>query len=188
MASEDNKIILYIDNSNIFRGCKKSGWRPSYRKVCDYIKENEGPLFDIHFFASEQEVPREKQSRFYRALQKDLGFSLHTFKLAHRKVTCPSCGKEEWIPTEKGVDVGLVTQLMKDLQNMNFDKAFVMSSDRDYLASLIEVKEAGRDINIIAWKWTLPQETIELCKEKNINMLFLEDYQEELEKPQGEVL
>lgn len=182
------KTVLYIDNSNIFRGCKKSGWRPSYKRVKEFLQDQEGRIWDIHFFASEQEVPREKQARFYRALKENLGFQLHTFRLAHRRVCCPSCGCEEWIPTEKGVDVGLVTQMMRDLRNDAFDTALVMSSDRDYLDAILEVSKAGRKVKIIAWKWTLPPETIDICREKNISVIFLEDCREQLEKPQGEVL
>ncbi len=188
MSASSGKIVLYIDNSNIFRGCKKSGWRPSYKKVTDYLEDAEGHIWDVHFFASEQDVPREKQSRFYKALQQDLGFQVHTYKLAHRKVICPKCGQEEWVPTEKGVDVGLVTQLMKDLRNDAFDTALVMSSDRDYLDAVLDVRDAGRKVKIIAWRWTLPQEVISLCRDRNVNLIFLEDYQEQFEKPQGDVL
>ncbi len=180
--------MLYIDNSNIFRGCKKSGWRPSYKRVRDFINGSDGQVWDVHFFASEQEVPREKQARFYRALRNDLGFQLHTFKLAHRKVSCPHCGKEEWIPTEKGVDVGLITQLFQDLRNEAFDTAYVMSSDRDYMQALLEVRAAGRKAGIIAWKWTMPAEALDLCRQRSIDLLFLEDHREQFEKPQGEVL
>jgi len=181
---------LYIDNSNIFRGCKKSGWRPSYRKIKDFLGEEEGEEcdFNVHFFASEQEVPREKQARFYRALRSDLGFSLHTFKLAHRRVNCPACGREEWIPTEKGVDVGLVTCLMSDLINGEFDVAFVMSSDRDYMDAIVQVKKNGKDIKIIAWKWTVTPDTVQVCRNNGIDLIFLEDHKDAFEKPQGDVL
>jgi len=182
------KTVLYIDNSNIFRGCKKAGWRPSYKRIKEFLEDEEGRIWDVHFFASEQEVPREKQARFYRALIHDLGFQLHTFKLTHRKVVCPKCGHEEWIPAEKGVDIGLATQLLRDLKNNVFDTALVMSSDRDYLDALMEIRNAGRKVKLIAWKWTLPQEVIKTCNKNNIGLVFLEDCRDKLEKPRGEVL
>ena len=182
------KTVLYIDNSNIFRGCKKSGWRPSYRKVREFLEEREGPIWDVHFFASDQEVPREKQARFYHALKDELGFQVHTFHLAHRKVTCKECGRKEWIPTEKGVDVGLVTQLLRDLRNDVFDTALIMSSDRDYFDAVLEVRQAGRKVKIIAWKWNLSPEAMKLFRDKNINLLFLDDWRDKLEKPHGKVL
>lgn len=182
------RIALYIDNSNIFRGCKKSGWRPSYKKVHQHLESLEGKIESVHFFASELEVPREKQARFYRSLRGELGFALHTYRLAHRKVNCPKCGNEEWVPTEKGVDVGLVTQLLSDLYNDAFDTALVMSSDRDYYDAIMEVGKAGRRVKIIAWKWTLPSDIISRYQENNIELLFLEDCREQVEKPQGDVL
>lgn len=183
-----NGNMLYIDNSNIFRGCKRSGWRPSYRKIREFLEGSEGPLNGIHFFASEQEVPREKQARFYTSLREELGFDLHTFRLAHRKVVCPGCGHEEWIPAEKGVDVGLVTQLFRDLRQDRFGTALVMSSDRDYLDALMEVTDSGRQAKIVAWRWTLAPESIQLCQRNNIGLIFLEDFRDQLEKPQGAVL
>jgi len=182
------RTILYIDNSNIFRGCKRSGWRPSYRKTREFLEATEGPIESVHFFASEQEVPREKQSRFYSSLKEDLGFSLHTFRLAHRKVSCPGCGHEEWIPAEKGVDVGLIIQLYKDLRANSFDTALVMSSDRDYLDAIIDIRDAGRKVKLVAWRWTLPPESIQLCQRNEVGLVFLEDFREQLEKPQGAVL
>ena len=182
------KTILYIDNSNIFRGCKRSGWRPSYRKIRDFLDATHGPLGEIHFFASEQEIPREKQSRFYASLKEELGFTLHTFRLAHRKVTCPGCGHEEWIPAEKGVDVGLITQLFHDLHHDSFETALVMSSDRDYLDAIMQIVDAGRQVKIVAWRWTLPPDAIQFCQRNNIGLVYLEDFREQLEKPQGAVL
>jgi uncharacterized LabA/DUF88 family protein len=182
------RISLYIDNSNIFRGCKRSGWRPSYRRVRDYLEEREGPIANVHFFASELEVPREKQARFYRSLRGELGFEVHTYRLAHRKVNCPNCGHEEWIPTEKGVDVGLATQILCDLINDAFDLALVMSSDRDYFDAILQVKRAGRGIKVIAWKWTLPGDTIVTCQQNQIQLYFLEDLRDQVEKAQGAVL
>ncbi|HUT52273.1 MAG TPA: NYN domain-containing protein [bacterium] len=182
------RISLYIDNSNIFRGCKKSGWRPSYRRVRNYLQELEGPITTVHFFASELDVPRDKQARFYRSLRGELGFLVHTYRLAHRKVNCPRCGHEEWVPTEKGVDVGLATQILCDLCNDAFDAALVMSSDRDYFDAIVQVRRAGRKVKVIAWKWTLPGDTINTYQENQIQLLFLEDIREQVEKPQGDVL
>jgi uncharacterized LabA/DUF88 family protein len=180
--------VLYIDNSNIFRGCKKSGWRPSYRRIKEFFETEEGQLWDVHFFASEHELPREKQVRFYQTLKNDIGFQVHTFRLANRKVICPHCGKEELVPAEKGVDVGLVTQLLRDLKNSAFDTAIIMSSDRDYLDAILEVRSSGRKVKILAWRWTLTADHIQLCKEKSVQFMFLEDFREHFEKPQGEVL
>lgn len=182
------KTILYIDNSNIFRGCKRSGWRPSYRKIREFLETTEGPIEAVHFFASEQEIPRDKQLHFYTSLKDELGFTLHTFRLARRKVSCPGCGREEWIPAEKGVDVGLITQLFKDLRGEKFDTALVMSSDRDYFDAIVDVVDAGRRVKLVVWRWTLTPESIQFCENNDIGLLFLEDHREQLEKPQGAVL
>jgi len=182
------RVALYIDNSNIFRGCKKSGWRPSYKKVRDYVAASEGPVEAVHFFASEQESPREKQARFYRALRNELGFTFHSHRLAQRKVTCPNCGHVEWVPAEKGVDVGLASQLLIDLIEDSFDTAMVMSSDRDYISAILKVAQVGKIVKIIAWKWTLPRYTIEACQSARVPVIFLESLRDRLEKPQGDVL
>lgn len=186
MAAE--KTVLYIDNSNIFRGCKKPGWRPSYKKVVEYLEREEGPIWEVHFFASEQESPREKQARFYGALRRDLGFVVHACPLVNRKVTCPNCGHVEWVPTEKGVDVCFITHLLRDLKNRAFDTALIMSSDRDYQEAILEVKNAGNRIKIITWRWTMRPEAVRTFRNKNVGFIFLEDHRAQFEKPEGHVL
>jgi uncharacterized LabA/DUF88 family protein len=182
------RTVLYIDNSNIFRGCKRSGWRPSYQRVREWLEHEEGPIVKVHFFASEQSVPREKQGRFYQALKSELGFQIHTYQLAHRKMKCGRCGHQEWVPAEKGVDVGLVTQLLKDLRNNVFETAVIMSGDRDYMDAILEVRNAGRKVELISWRWSLSKEILEMCQERNIPILFLEDFREKFEKPLGDIL
>ncbi len=181
------KSIMYIDNSNIFRGCKRSGWRHSYKKIHDYL-EKEGSIWETHFFASEESNPRDKQNYFYQALRRDLGYQLHLFQLGVRKVTCSQCGHEETVPSEKGVDVGLVTQLLKDLRNKVFETAIIVSGDRDYRDAILEVRNAGCKVELVSWRWSLSREIQEICEEKNIPIIFLEDYQQEFEKGPGEVI
>jgi len=182
------KTVMYIDNSNIFRGCKKSGWRHSYKKIHQYLEEQEGAIWETHFFASEDPNPRDKQSYFYQALRRELGYQLHLFPLGVRKVVCTSCTHEEWVPNEKGVDVGLVTQLLKDLRNNVFETAVIMSGDRDYMDAILEVRNAGRKVELISWRWSLSKEILEMCQERNIPILFLEDFRENFEKPLGDIL
>jgi uncharacterized LabA/DUF88 family protein len=173
---------LYIDNSNIFRGCKKAGWRPSYHKVHEYLSRG-GPIQTVHFFASEQPSPRLKQAAFYQSLKKELGFTVHASPLAQRRVTCPQCSCIEWVPAEKGVDVGLVSQLLLDHHRDLFETAMIMSSDLDYLDAMLAIAGEGKNIEIIAWKWTLPHESVTLCRHHGITVTFLEDRRSEFEKP-----
>ncbi len=179
---------LYIDNSNIFRGCKKSGWRPSYKRVCEFLTETEGPFDCVRFFASAQDVPRNRQARFYQALKNQLGFELHSYRLAQRRMSCPRCGKVEWFPTEKGVDVGLATHLLIDLINDRFDAAIIMSSDRDHLEAVLQVARSKKEIKVISWKWTLMPEAVQTLQTNQIPVTYLDGYRDQLEKPPGEVV
>ncbi len=181
------KTVMYIDNSNIFRGCKKSGWRHSYRKIHEHL-EAEGPIWETHFFASEVDNPREKQVGFYHSLRRELGYQLHLFQLGSRKVICTSCGRDEWVPNEKGVDVGLVTQLLKDLRNNVFETAIIFSGDRDYMDAILEVRNAGRKVEILSWRWSLSNDIMEICKEKNIPITFIEDHRDNFEKQMGDLI
>jgi uncharacterized LabA/DUF88 family protein len=86
------------------------------------------------------------------------------------------------------VDVGLVTQLLKDLRNNVFETAIIMSGDRDYMDAILEVRNAGRKVELISWRWSLSKEILEMCQERNIPILFLEDFREKFEKPLGDIL
>ena len=61
------KTIVYIDNSNIYRGGKDTGWLPEYEKLMRFLEKLGGNLWDVHFFAiEEREPPRAISSTICR--------------------------------------------------------------------------------------------------------------------------
>jgi len=111
MADQRGKTICFIDNSNIFHGQKAVGWRIDWGSFHTKI-EQEGPIWQTYFFASEEDPPRAIQSNFYRYLKENLRWEVVLFELGKKTITCENCSQTRTVPAEKGADVGLATKML----------------------------------------------------------------------------
>lgn len=177
------KTIVYIDNSNIYRGGKDTGWLPEYEKLMRFLEKLGGMVWDVHFFAIEETSPeRTSTSDFFDYLQKGLGFTLHLFTYGFKSIRCVHCGRFSQLTVEKGLDVGMATQIMKDLHNDAFDTMILMSSNREYIDLMDYVRSTGKKVKILVWRNTLSQELNDFTNRWSIEVIYLDNYREELEK------
>jgi uncharacterized LabA/DUF88 family protein len=177
------KTIVYIDNSNIYRGGKDTGWLPEYEKLMRFLEKLGGMIWDVHFFAIEEtSTERTSTSDFFDYLQKGLGFTLHLFTYGFKSIRCIHCGRFSQLTVEKGLDVGMATQIMKDLHNAAFDTMILMSSNREYIELMDYVRSTGKKVKLLIWRNTLSQELIDFTNRWSIEVIYLDNYREELEK------
>lgn len=177
------KSIVYIDNSNIYRGGKDSGWLPEYEKLMRFLEKLGGMIWDVHFFAIEEtSTERTSTSDFFDYLQKGLGFTLHLFTYGFKSIRCIHCGRFSQLTVEKGLDVGMATQIMKDIHNDAFDTMILMSSNREYIELMDYVRSTGKKVKLLIWRNTLSQELIDFTNRWSIEVIYLDNYREELEK------
>ncbi|MFH1515364.1 MAG: NYN domain-containing protein, partial [bacterium] len=92
------------------------------------------------------------------------------------------CNRFSQITTEKGLDVGITTQILRDFHNKAFDTMILMSSNRDYVELLDFVRQSGRKVKLLIWRNTLSQEVIEFTNKWAIEVIYLDNHQHELEK------
>ena len=71
MARNRGRTIVFIDNSNIFGGQHAVGWRIDWEKLIEHLEKN-GEIWQVHFFASENDPPRAIQTGFYKHLKEGL--------------------------------------------------------------------------------------------------------------------
>jgi uncharacterized LabA/DUF88 family protein len=177
------KTIVYIDNSNIYRGGKDTGWLPEYEKLMRFLEKLGGMIWDVHFFAIEEtSTERTSTSDFFDYLQKGLGFTLHLFTYGFKSIRCIHCGRFSQLTVEKGLDVGVATQIMKDLHNEAFDTMILMSSNREYVEIMDYVRSTGKKVKLLIWRNTLSQELVDFTNRWSIEVIYLDNYREELEK------
>jgi len=178
--SKKGRTILFIDNSYAFSGMTAAGWRFSWAKLQDVIEE-EGELAEVHFFASEHRPPKENQRNFYSMLNHHLGFTLHLGETKQKTVYVPSNTDGKDIPRtiylDQGLDVALVTWLLKLVINEAFDTAIILSGHGDYCEAVQTVKDQGCSIELIGWRNSVSKALAELA---DAPILYLDDIQDKI--------
>jgi len=177
------KTVVYIDNSNIYRGGKDSGWLPEYEKLMRFLEGLGGQLWDVHFFAIEESSSeRTTTSDFFDYLQKGLGFKLHLYTYGLKSIRCTHCGRFSQISIEKGLDIGMATQIMRDFHNDAFDTMILMSANKDFIELMDFVRTSGKKVKLMIWRNTLSQNLNKFTDQWGIEIIYLDNHRHELEK------
>ena len=82
---------------------------------------------------------------------------------------CKNCGYHDYKFQEKGVDVGLAIDLVRDVILDGCDKIGLLSSDTDLLPAIQIIKEKGANITYISFA---EQATISLVKASNRHVVL----------------
>lgn len=141
--------------------------------------ENNGEIWQVHFFASENDPPRAIQTGFYRHLKEDLNWEVHLYELGRKTVRCSRCGNSESTKAEKGVDVGLATKMLTLGVNRAYDTAILIAGDRDYLETAQFIKGQGLRVEIVGWRGSMSNV---LATESSSSVCYLDNLKSEIEK------
>lgn len=179
MPTPRGKTICFVDNSNVFGGQQAVGWRIDWEKFQRYL-EQVGPIWQVHFFASEQDPPRAVQTNFYRFLKDQLHWEVHLYELGKKSHTCSKCANKDTTAAEKGVDVGLATKMLMLGVNKAYETAILVSGDRDYLETVKFVKNLGLRVEIVSWKGALSPD---LESESSSSVVLLDNLKAQIERP-----
>lgn len=142
--SESERIIIFIDNSNIFKGFKKYKVKVDYEKLKNVISQNrelqaiilyEGIIFPIN--------PNKK--KWYEDLKKNSGYFIRT---SFDKRTSKTA-------IEKKVDVKIAIDIISFAYENAYDTAVLVSGDGDFLPVIKKVKELNKNIEIWAFRYSL---------------------------------
>ena len=189
---ENRKNILFIDNSNIFQSQLKifPNVRIDWSKVVEYFEGIKTPVFETHFFGSHPDPPNAMQDNFYKRLANTNKFHLHLRQLVRRTHTCnrckknyyncPNCGEPLTDRQEKGVDVDIAVELIK--QSENLDTAILFSGDKDLIGPVDFIKSRGKRVEIYAFKETITDE----YSKRYIPVNFIDDIMLLISKPRFE--
>lgn len=178
MPNNRGRAIAFIDNSNIFGGQNDAGWRIDWEKLVSEL-EKQGDIWQVHFFASENDPPRAVQQGFYRHLKETLNWEVHLYELGRKTVRCSKCGQTETVKAEKGVDVGVATKMLSLAANRAYDTAILIAGDRDFLETVQFVKNQGLRVEIVGWRNGMSQH---LQTESSSKVLYLDDLKALIEK------
>ncbi len=171
------KTIMFFDNSNIFHGQKREGWRIDAEKLMAKL-ETAGPIWQVHFFAAVTDPPRFAQTNFYRMLKERLHWETNIFSLGSRTLRCDSCGNTRRTYVEKGVDVAVASRMLTLAMNRAYETAILCSGDKDYLETVRFVKSLGLRVEIVSFRRSLSHD---LENESSSPVVFLDDVHADIE-------
>ena len=173
------KTIMFFDNSNIFHGQKREGWRIDAEKMMAKL-ESGGPIWQVHFFAAVTDPPRFAQTNFYRMLKERLHWEINIFSLGSKTIRCEKCEHTRRAYVEKGVDVAVASKMLTLAMNRAYETAILCSGDKDYLETVRFVKNLGLRVEIVSFRRSLSNE---LGNESSSPVLLLDDFRADIELP-----
>lgn len=163
-----DKVLIFIDGSNLFWACKtfRGGFKLSYAKLRDKLLKDRN-LIRPYYYCAIGVPPDPNQIRFHDSL-KYQGFTLVT-----RPIKVRPAG---WI--EKGVDVALVTDMLKFAFMKVCDVIILVSGDHDFADAVSLVKDQGIRVEIAAFEHTIGRDLKMLADE----FISLDKLADEIEK------
>lgn len=155
MSNSNQRVIAYIDGSNLYFGMIDAGlryckWLDVKKLMMSFLDSNQ-ELVAVKFFTSRLTHDAEKEDRqntYLNAL--DLtGVDLIFGTYQNKSITCYQCNHKWVSPTEKMTDVNLATHLIMDAHLDAYDVAFLISGDTDFAPCVEAVNESFETKSVV---------------------------------------
>jgi uncharacterized LabA/DUF88 family protein len=178
MAASRGKTICFIDNANIFHGQQDAGWRIDWERFLRYMEQDE-QIWQVYFFASETDPPREEATGFYQFLKEHLRWEVVIYSLGKKTIRCENCDQIHTTLVEKGVDIGLATKMLMLAMSRAYETAILVSGDRDYLETLKYIKGMGLRVEVMSWRSGLSDA---VAAESSAPVIYLDNLKEQIQR------
>lgn len=163
--SDYNKVMIFIDGSNVFLECRRLNIEILYEKFVNFLSSNRN-VMRISYYSGKKVPPAANQKRIFKALRK-LGINVFTKPLKRRNELCPLCKKTYYKSIEKGVDAAIATDLLWYAFQKSYDIAILISGDSDFVPPVERVRLLGKQVQIWAFKDALSPELKKNADEVN---------------------
>lgn len=156
MFDSIDKVMIFIDGSNLFHSCKEFrrerqiNLKINYEKLARVLSSGR-KLKRVYYYGSINpfdESEMEKQTKFYHALEHINDFHIVKKPLRRR-------GHDT---VEKGIDVALVTDMLTLGFNKAYDTAIIVSGDGDYIHAVDQLKALGMSVEVAIFENVLSPE------------------------------
>lgn len=164
------RLIIFIDGSNILHGIKEQTFKIDYFKLIDFLKGDRF-LIRAYFYSSmpnQRDVPDHQKDSFARQKKflDELSFNGIKVKLGKlRKLT-----SGEYI--EKEVDIMLATDMLSLAFQDAFDVCTLVSGDSDFTYTVEVVQSIGKRVENASFKKTSSSSLRRTCDK----YIQLDDY------------
>jgi len=141
---DKDRVMIFIDNSNIFRGFKKYKTKADYDKLKTLITNNR-KLEGIFLYEGIVYPLSNRKRKWYKDLNTISGIEVKTSfdkKISHR-------------PYEKKVDVKIAIDMVSYAYEDGYDVGILVSGDGDFLPVIKKVKALGKRMELWAFQYSL---------------------------------
>jgi uncharacterized LabA/DUF88 family protein len=140
------RVMVFIDGSNMFYCSRKLGFRLDYRKMADALTRDRD-LVRAYFFGSEDiDSPNPNQRAFLIALRM-AGLEVVARPLRSRRLQTGETTK-----VEKGVDIAMVSFMLRFAFIDAYDVAIIATGDEDFVVAAQTIKDLGKRVEVAGFE------------------------------------
>lgn len=154
------QIVIFIDNSNIFKGFRKYDVKVDYEKLKALITRDRN-LQDIFLYEGVVYPLSPEKKKWYKELSNRSGYVI---KASFDKIALSGA-------IEKKIDIKIAIDIISLAYEDAYDTAVLISGDGDFLPVIRKVKELGKNVEVWAFKYSLANTLKEELKQQNVYYL-----------------
>jgi len=151
------RVVIFIDNSNIFQGFRKYDIKADYEKLKNVITNNR-ELHGIFLYEGVVYPMSPEKKKWYEALSKKSGYVI---KASFDKIVSGGA-------IEKKVDIKIAIDIISLAYENAYDTAVLVSGDGDFVPVVKMVKELDKHLEVWAFRYSLANILREELGQENI--------------------
>ena len=151
------RIIIFIDNSNIFKGFRKYNIKVDYEKMKNFIVRGR-ELESIFLYEGVVYPISPEKKKWYKGLSNRSGYVI---KASFNKIASNGV-------VEKKVDIRIAINIVSLAYENAYDTAVLVSGDGDFVPVVKKVKELDKIMEVWAFKYSLANTLKEELGQENI--------------------
>ncbi|MFX1571102.1 MAG: NYN domain-containing protein [Promethearchaeota archaeon] len=154
------RIVVFIDNSNIFKGFRKYNMKVDYELLKKVIV-GDRKLKEIYLYEGVVYPISSEKKKWYEELSNRSGYVIKT---SFDKIATSGA-------IEKKVDINIAIDIISFAYEDIYDTAVLVSGDGDFVPIVKKVKELNKNVEIWAFKYSLANALRDSLEPINIHYL-----------------
>lgn len=154
------RIIIFIDNSNIFQGFRKYNIKADYEKLKNIITKGRS-LQDIFLYEGVVYPMSPEKKKWYEDLSEHSGYVV---KASFDKIAANDA-------FEKKIDIQIAIDMVSLGYENAYDTAVLVTGDGDFVPVVKKIRELGKDVELWAFRYSLANALSEELEPGNIYYL-----------------
>jgi len=151
------RVVIFIDNSNIFQGFRKYDIKADYEKLKNVITRDR-ELHNIFLYEGVVYPMSPEKKKWYGELSRRSGYVI---KASFDKIVSSGA-------IEKKVDIQIAIDIISLAYENSYDTAVLVSGDGDFVPAIKKVKELDKVVEVWAFRYSLANTLREELGQENI--------------------